>query len=263
MMIAFAENDQVALVREIKWGQAHNGGWYFLDNQAGGEAAAGHIKKMEELLRNAYESAKNENLNETADVILLDQAQMEFELGLPDSSRATLSHLGSSDTILPDFAILRAEFGDVAFAEHYLEEQSSKGNSGTHMAYVKLPLLRSVLATEQGRPLDAVAALEPARPYEMANYIVPTQRAAAYLKAGRPDLAVPEYQKILANPGIDPLSPLYPLAHLGLARAYAMENNQAASRREYEKFFDMWKNADADVPVLKQARAEYSRLKVS
>ena len=70
-------------------------------------------------------------------------------------------------------------------------------------------------------------------------------------------------QKILANPGIDPLSPLYPLAHLGLARAYAMENNQAASRREYEKFFDMWKNADADVPVLKQARAEYSRLKVS
>jgi DNA-binding winged helix-turn-helix (wHTH) protein/tetratricopeptide (TPR) repeat protein len=261
MQIAFAENDQVALTREIQWGETHNGGWYFLDSQAGGEAATGHIKKMEELLSNAYESAINQNLHETADEILLDQAQMEFEFGLPDASRATLSRLGSSDTTSPDLAILHAKLGDAAFAERYLEEQSSKGNSGTHMAYVNLPLLRAALATEQGRPLDAVAALEPAKPYEMANYNVLTQRAEAYLKAGRPEMAIPEYQKVLANPGIDPLSPLYPLAHLGLARANAMKNNQAASRSEYEKFFDLWKNADADVPILKQARIEYSRLK--
>jgi hypothetical protein len=74
-------------------------------------------------------------------------------------------------------------------------------------------------------------------------------------------MAAAEYQKILANRGIDPVSPLYPLAHLGLARAYALQNNQAGSRGEYEKFFDMWKDADADVPVLKQARIEYARLK--
>lgn len=72
-------------------------------------------------------------------------------------------------------------------------------------------------------------------------------------------MAVPQYQKILANRGIDPVSPLYPLAHLGLARVLALQNNNSASRNEYEKFFDAWK--DADVPVLKQACIDYSRLK--
>jgi Tfp pilus assembly protein PilF len=129
------------------------------------------------------------------------------------------------------------------------------------MANLNLPLLRAALAMERDKPLDAVAALEPARPYEMANYDVLTQRAAAYLKAGQPELAAAEYQKILANPGINPLSPLYPLAHVGLARAYSIQNNRAASRSEYENFFDAWKNADADIPILQQARIEYSRLK--
>jgi DNA-binding winged helix-turn-helix (wHTH) protein/tetratricopeptide (TPR) repeat protein len=261
LQIAFAENDQDALAREIKWGENHNGGWYFLDIQAGGAATAGQYKKAEELFRGAYESAKNENLAETADDILLDQAQMEFELGLPDASRATFGRLGNADTTSPDLAILRAESGNAALAERYLEEQSSNRHPGTHMAYLNLPLLRAALATEHGKPLDAVVALEPARPYEMANYSVLTQRAGACLKAGRPEMAAAEYQKILANRGVDPLSTLYPLAHLGLARAYALQNNQAGSRSEYEKFFGMWKDADADVPVLKQARIEYSRLK--
>ena len=74
-------------------------------------------------------------------------------------------------------------------------------------------------------------------------------------------MAAAEYQKILANRGVDPVSPMYPLAHLGLARAYALQNNKPASRGEYEKFFDAWKDADTDVPILKQARIEYSRLK--
>jgi hypothetical protein len=73
-------------------------------------------------------------------------------------------------------------------------------------------------------------------------------------------LAADQYKKILANPGIDAISTRYPMAQLGLARAYAGENNKTASRIEYEKFFAMWKDADADVPVLKQARLEYSHL---
>jgi DNA-binding winged helix-turn-helix (wHTH) protein/Tfp pilus assembly protein PilF len=261
IQMAFAENDPAALAREIKWGEDHNGGWYFQDNLAGGEATAGHYLKAEELYNSAYDSAINEKLVETADEILLDQAQVEYEFGLPEDSRATLKRINSVKTASPDLAILSAELGDVAFAERYLAEQSSNKHPGTHMAYLNLPLLRATLAMGRDKPLDAVEALEPARPYEMANYAVLTLRAEAYLKAGRPEMAAAEYQKILANPGIDPLSPLYPLAHLSLARAYAAQNNISASRGEYEKFFDSWKDADADVPILKQARAEYSRLK--
>src|ERR1039457_4468962 len=131
---------------------------------------------------------------------------MEFEFGLPDASRATLKRINPVKTALPDLAILSAELGNTPFAESYLAEQSSNTHSGTHMSYVNLPLLRAALAMGRDKPLDAVEALEPARPYEMADYDVLTQRAKAYLKAGRPEMAVPEYQKILANPGVDPLS---------------------------------------------------------
>jgi hypothetical protein len=78
------------------------------------------------------------------------------------------------------------------------------------------------------------------------------------LQAKRPDLAVPELQKILTNPGIDPVSILYPLAHLQLARAYAREGDKTGCKGEYEKFLTLWKDADADVPVLIQARHEYA-----
>lgn len=78
--------------------------------------------------------------------------------------------------------------------------------------------------------------------------------------ANRPEMAAVEYQKIFANRGLNPVSHLYFLAHLGLARAYAPQNHKTESREEYEKFFAFWKDADADVPLLKQARLEYARL---
>ena len=121
--------------------------------------------------------------------------------------------------------------------------------------------MRAVLDEERGKPLEAVTALEPAMPYEMADYTVLMQRAGAYLQAGQPSMALHDYLKVLANRGVDPVSALYPLAQLGLARAYAMENNKVVSRSEYEKFFDSWKEADADLPVLKQAHLEFARLK--
>jgi tetratricopeptide (TPR) repeat protein len=186
---------------------------------------------------------------------------MEFDFGLPAVSRATLMRISNPESVEPDLAILRAKLGDASFAEHYLAEQNSKSQPGTQMAFVNLPLLEASLAEQRGKPLEAVAALEPTRPYELADYSVLSLRAAACLKAGQPDAAADAYNKILANPGVDPLSPLYPLAHLGLARADALKNDRAASRSEYEKFFALWKDADADIPVLKNARSEYSGVK--
>lgn len=259
--IAFAENDQDALSREIKWGENHNGGWYFLDIQAEAAATTGEYSKSEELFRRAYETADRENLTEAAGDILLDQAQMEFEFGLPSASRDTLSRLRNHATTSPDLAILHAELGNASFAEHSMAEHNPDTHPGTLMEYVYLPRLHAALAMQRGKPLDAVTALEPALPYELADYTVLMQRAGAYLQTGQPDMAVHDYQKVLVNRGVDPVSALYPLAHLGLARAYARGNNNIRSRNEYEKFFDSWKNADSDVPVLKQAHLEYARLK--
>jgi len=75
------------------------------------------------------------------------------------------------------------------------------------------------------------------------------------------DAAAADYRQILANPGLDPIWTDNTLSHFRLAHVLALKNDKAASKREYEIFFALWKDADADVPILKQARIEYSRLK--
>jgi len=261
--IAIANHDANALAQETQWAAIHNSGWYgWYFSYLGGKAAAaaGKRKHAEELFRTAWEAAKRENLPEAADNILLHQAAIELRLGLPAASRATLNRTQNLNPDLPELALVRADLGDLSAAERFLSNHSASPQPGTLMANVYLPRIRAKLAVKQNKPLDAVAALEPAKSYELVSYLVPTERAEAWLKAGRPELAAPEYQKILSNQGIDPLSPLYTTAHLGLARAYAHQNQFAESRAEYERFFAQWAQADSDVPVLAQARTEYAHL---
>jgi tetratricopeptide (TPR) repeat protein len=257
---ALLQQDQSALSREVAWSRGKEVEWQFLDLQALAAAKEGRLKHAEELFGAAYDTAQREGLPEAADDILLDQAQVEFEFGLPAASRDTLSRLRNHGATSLDLAILRAQLGDASVAQHYMAEHSPDTHSGTLMEYVSLPRLRAALAVERGKPLEAITALEPAVPYELADYTVLMQRAGAYLQAGQPGMAVHDYLKVLANPGVDPVSALVPLAQLGLARAYAMENNKVVSRSEYEKFFNSWKDADADLPILKQAHIEYARL---
>jgi tetratricopeptide (TPR) repeat protein len=261
--IAVAGRDQNALAQEAQWAANNTNGWYgwysvFLRAEAA--AAAGKRKQAEDLFRSSWEAAERENLDEAADDILVYQASVELSFGLPAVSRVTLSHTRNRSPGSPDFVIVQAGLGDLSASERFLSAHSADAHHGTLLSNVDLPRVRARLAMAQGKPLDAVAALEPARPYELANYTVPNERAEAWLKAGRPELAIPEYRKILSNQGIDPLSPLYPMAHLGMARAYSHQNKFAEGRSEYELFFAQWKEADGDVPVLAQARAEYARL---
>jgi DNA-binding winged helix-turn-helix (wHTH) protein/Tfp pilus assembly protein PilF len=255
------QQDQSALSREIAWSQGKEVEWEFLDLQALAAAREGRLKHAEELFGAAYDSAQREGLPETADDVLLDQARMELVFGLPAASRDALSRLRNHGATSLDLAILRVQLGDASVAQHYMAEHSPDTHSGTLMEYVYLPRLRAALAMERGKPLEAITALEPAMPYELADYNVLMQRAGAYLQAGQPGMAVHDYLKVLANRGVDPVSALYPLAQLGLARAYAMQNNKVVSRSEYEKFFNSWKDADMDLPILKQAHLEFARLK--
>ncbi|HEY1766849.1 MAG TPA: winged helix-turn-helix domain-containing protein, partial [Terracidiphilus sp.] len=261
--IAAAVQEPHALAQETQWAASHGSewyGWYFFFLRAEGAAAAGRRKKAAELFHSAWETAERENLPEAADHILLYQASIELSFGLPEAARGTLSRAHNPNPDMADAALVRAELGDRSSAQRFLSAHTEDAASGTLLANVDLPRVRAKLAMQQGKPLDAVTALEPARPYELANYTVLTERAEAWQKAARPELAIPEYQKILANPGIDPLSPRYPMAHLGMARAYARQKKASESRERYERFFSLWRDADSDLPVLIQARAEYARL---
>ena len=85
-------------------------------------------------------------------------------------------------------------------------------------------------------------------------------RGEAYLAANRGSEAAAEFQKFLDHPGVTLNCPLAPLAHLQLGRAYAMQGDTAKARRAYQDFLTLWKDADADIPILKQAKAEYAKL---
>ncbi len=113
-----------------------------------------------------------------------------------------------------------------------------------------------------GSAAQAIEQLQPVSRYEAAAEFWPQYlRGLAYLNLKRGAEAAAEFQKILDHRGESPLSPLYPLAHLGLARAAALAGDTAKSRKAYEDFFALWKDADTDIPILQQARQEYEKLK--
>ena len=104
--------------------------------------------------------------------------------------------------------------------------------------------------------------MEPTRRYEAAAEFWPQYlRGLAYLKLKSGNDAATEFQKILDNRGQAALSALYPLAHLGLARAAALTGDQSKSRKAYQDFLALWKDADSDLSVLKEAKQEYEKLK--
>jgi DNA-binding winged helix-turn-helix (wHTH) protein/tetratricopeptide (TPR) repeat protein len=261
--IAAMSHDPNALAQESRWAASHNSGWYgwyfpFLEGVAA--EGAGKHRLAEQLFHNSWEAAERENLEEAASDILIYQAAVEISFGLPAAARTTLAITRNTAKDSPDLAIVEAQLGDLASANKFLAAHGPDTHPGTLMTNRDLPLVRARLALARGNALDAIAALEPAVPFEMASYTVPSERAEAWMAANRPDMAVTEYHKILANPGVDTLSPLYPLAHLGTARGWSRQNKIPESRAEYERFFAAWKDADQDLPILKQARAEYAKL---
>jgi len=128
------------------------------------------------------------------------------------------------------------------------------------------PLFLSALSSQQGKPDDSISALEPARRVELGvglftfPFGVPYFRGLAYLKKKKGDLAVVEFKKILDARFRDPTSYLIPMAQVQLARAYVIQGDSAKVRTAYQDFLALWKDADPDIPILKQAKAEYAKL---
>lgn len=261
--IAAMSHDANALAQEAHWAAAHNSGWYgwyfpFLEGVSAEGAGKQHL--AEQLFHSSWEAAQRENLEEAASDILIYQASAEMSVGLPAAARITLAITRNADQDSPDLAMVQAQLGDLAAADKFIAAHGPDSHPGTLMANVDLPEVRARLALARGNALEAIAALEPTVPFEMASYTVPSERAEAWIAANRPDMALTEYHKILSNPGVDSLSPLYSLAHLGMARAWSRQNKIPESRAEYEHFFAAWKDADLDLPVLKEAHAEYAKL---
>jgi len=123
-----------------------------------------------------------------------------------------------------------------------------------------VPWVQAAVALNAGDAARAIELLKPANAYDKANTGVLYLRGLAYVKAGQGLEAAHEFERILALRGGAPSDPLMSLAHLGLGRAYALQRDPQKSRTAYQDFFALWKDADPDIPLLKQAKAEYAKL---
>jgi len=126
-----------------------------------------------------------------------------------------------------------------------------------------VPEFRGAIELKRGNATRALELLAETSPYEAGwfnLYRAAYLRGEAYLLAGRGQEAATEFQKIIDHRGIVQNQPLGALAHLGLARAYELQGDIPKARAAYQEFLTLWKDADADIPILKQAKAEYARL---
>jgi DNA-binding winged helix-turn-helix (wHTH) protein/tetratricopeptide (TPR) repeat protein len=128
----------------------------------------------------------------------------------------------------------------------------------TYRQKVYLPIIFSIIERKRGNTVKAIDLLTPITQYP--NVLVFYYRAQAYLAAGEPAKAVDEFKTVIAHRGWPEWPIFAPLAHLGLARAYAVQGNIESSRKAYDDFFTTWKEADPDIPILRQAKAEYKKL---
>ena len=159
-----------------------------------------------------------------------------------------------------------ARAGDAGQSQKLVEQLARDYPTDTLLNAVWLPIARATNQINTNQAAQAVASLEAATPYELgsppsgASYWPMYVRGQAYLRLGDGPKAAAEYQKILDRRGIDPTNPLYNLARLGSGRAYALQGDKAKAKAAYQDFFAAWKDADPDVPVLKEAKAEYAKL---
>jgi hypothetical protein len=231
----------------------------------------GHLGRARELSRQASSSAKRAGENETCATYEAVAALREGLFGNANEAvkRAALAKERSGG---PDkyYAVVLA----VAYAGDDLQGLADNFNESfpenTVVQFNYLPTVRAKLALNHANPQQALDTLEVAAPYELGlptlwfynwpNLYPVYVRGEAYLAAHRGNEAAAEFQKILDHRGIVLNEPIGPLAHLQLGRAYAMQGDTAKSRAAYQDFLMLWKDADPDIPVFTQAKAEYAKL---
>ena len=183
---------------------------------------------------------------------------------------ALVSKRSASRDVLYFAALALAYSKEDARARELAGDLNKRFPEDTIVQFNYLPTLRARLALNKGNPTEAVENLRIAEPYELgvstncpfnwsAMYPV-FVRGEAYLAARLGNEAAAQFQKLLDNPGVVVNQPIAALAHLGLARAYALQGDTGKAKAAYQDFLTLWKDADPDIPVLQQAKAEYAKL---
>ena len=179
-------------------------------------------------------------------------------------SKATRTTLDRNSKIVVALALARS--GGTEQAGKLADQVSAERPEDTLVQHYLVPTIRAAIKLRQHDPAAAIDLLRGTAKYDLAftglfDYVYPAYiRGLAYLEIGDGRSAAAQFQKLIDNPGFTVRHVIGPLAWLQLGRAQKMMGKEAAARRSYETFLDLWKNADPDIPIYQQAKAEYARL---
>jgi hypothetical protein len=270
--LSFLKGDVAEMERQVAWAAGKPGTEdLLLSVQSDTEAYYGRLGKARDFSRRAVDAAVRANAKEAAALCQVNAALREAEFG---NSAVAKQDVASALTLAPGrdvklFAALAlARAGETARAKTIAEELEKNYPSQTVLKVYWLPAIKAATELNAGNSTQALVFLEAAAPYELGQ---PPQlqlgtmypayiRGQAQLMAHNGAAAVSEFQKFFDHRGVVINFPLGALAHLGLARAYVLSGDTAKAKTAYQDFLALWKDANPDIPILKEARAEFAKL---
>jgi len=273
--LAFINGDQAGMEREIARARGNlEADDRITNNQALVLARSGKMQQARTIWERAIASALQAKWPARAAIFESAEAVCEAHFGntarAKERARAALDRAKDRDVEYAA-AIALALSADSAGSQRLVADLEKRFPEDTSVQFEYLPILHALSALAHRAPLDAVERLQRALPYDFAlpgtafvgkfgggypAYV----RGQAYLEAGRGQEAAAEFQKILNHRGVVLADPIGALAHLQLGRALERAGDHAKARAAYQDFLTLWKDADSDILVLKQASAEYAKL---
>ena len=268
--LAFLRGDSAQMQQQVAWGAGKPGNEdRMLSAQSDAEAFYGRLSKARVFSRRAVDSAVRADSKETAALWQVNAALREAELGDTASAKQGVTAalaLSPGRDVRVVAALALARMGDAPRATALVGELERSYATNTLLKLYWLPTINAAIELNKGNSSQSLVSLETVAPYELGNagfinYLYPAYvRGQAYLLAHNGTAAVAEFQKLLDHGGIVLNFVTGSLAHLQLGRAYAMAGDTAKAKSACQDFFALWKDADPDIPILKEAKAEYAKL---
>jgi len=271
-LLSFLRGNTNGMEQQLAWAAGRLGDEdVMLSGQADTEAYYGRLMRARDYSRRAAEAAVRADSKETAALWRAAAGLREAEFGNPAAARhnadAALS-LSSGRDVKLLAALTLARTGDTTNAKKLVEQLKLEKTASTNtmLKFYCLPTIDAAIEISNRNPSQAILDLEATTPYELGGplmfpYLYPSWiRGQAYLAANNGTAAALEFKKLIDHSGVVLNQPIASLARLQIARAYAMQGDTAKAKATYHDFLMLWKDADPDIPILKQAKAEYVKL---
>jgi predicted Zn-dependent protease len=262
--VAFLEGDTAAAEREEALaGNDTNWQLFFLRRRAARSFGQGKLQQGNEFLARARDLAGQHKYTELVGDYWIGEAGVDCVYGRSAQSvQAADKALAVSRN--PDQMLAAARIfalcGDEKKAGALVAEVGKDRPLDTLNQSVWIPAVKAIVQIRHGDGANALETLKSAATYDRFREEIPLIRGQAYLAAKRPSDALQEFQRVLSRRDSPRMTQSFPLAQLGTARAYAQQGDTAKAKLAYQDVLASWKNADPDLPILQQAKAEYAKL---